>query len=397
VVPPPWTSSEETLAPWLASHRDEVVVATKVRFRVSDPGGEGFPPNRIRKACDASLRRMGVNEIDLYQVNAPDPDVPLEDTLEALDELVRAGKVRAIGCSNFPAYLLAWAVAIQDREGWSPFISLQPQYSLVERSIELGLLPFCRAAGLGVLPWGPLGAGFLTGRYRPGHAPPGGGRMADAGDDWEEAPHRRGVERDYRVVAEASAIADSHGATIAEVALAWLLGTEGITASIIGPRTLEQLDGLLGATELTLSAAERARLEAHAPPPEAYPQRMPREQAGIDDPTELRRRGARRRRLAERRSRSSSPSSRERNARRRGRWSRARAKPDRCDRGGPRPRVRREPLGRRSHNADTPLRRSGSGRGDPRAARTPRRTSGRPRRMTAQLPGPAAAQIRSAY
>jgi aryl-alcohol dehydrogenase-like predicted oxidoreductase len=160
VVPPPWTSSEETLAPWLASHRDEVVVATKVRFRVSDPGGEGFPPNRIRKACDASLRRMGVNEIDLYQVNAPDPDVPLEDTLEALDELVRAGKVRAIGCSNFPAYLLAWAVAIQDREGWSPFISLQPQYSLVERSIELGLLPFCRAAGLGVLPWGRWAPAF---------------------------------------------------------------------------------------------------------------------------------------------------------------------------------------------------------------------------------------------
>ena len=101
--------------------------------------------------------------IDLYQVHAPDPAVPLEETLEALDGLVQAGKVRALGASNYPAWLLAWAVALQDRNGWSPFVSLQPQYSLVERSAELDLLPFTRAAGLGVLPWGPLGAGFLTG------------------------------------------------------------------------------------------------------------------------------------------------------------------------------------------------------------------------------------------
>jgi aryl-alcohol dehydrogenase-like predicted oxidoreductase len=281
--------SEETLAPWLAAHRDEVIVATKVRYGVSDPGGAGLSPERIRRACDASLRRLGVDVIDLYQLHAPDPDVPIEDTLEALDGLVRAGKVRALGCSNFPAYLLAWAVAIQDREGWSPFISFQPQYSLVERSIELEALPFCRAAGLGVLPWGPLGAGFLTGKYRPGQDPPAGSRMADAGDDFEDARHRRATERNFRVVAEASAIADARGATIAQVALAWLLGTEGITAPIVGPRTFEQLEDVLGATELTLDADERARLEAHAPPPEIYPQRMLREQSGITDPAELRR------------------------------------------------------------------------------------------------------------
>jgi aryl-alcohol dehydrogenase-like predicted oxidoreductase len=281
--------SEETLAPWLATRRRRVVVSTKVRFPVSDPGGEGLAPDRIRKACDASLRRLGIDEIDLYSVNAPDPDVPLEDTLEALDGLVRAGKVRALGCSNFPAYLLAWAVAIQDREGWSPFVALQPQYSLVERSIELELLPFCRAAGLGVLPWGPLGAGFLTGRYRRGQPPPAGSRMAVAGADWEEAPHRRAVDRNHRVVAEAEAIAAARGATSAEVALAWLLGTEGVTAPIVGPRTVAQLAGLLNATELTLTAGERARLEAHAPPPDVHPQRMLREQAGIGDPAELRR------------------------------------------------------------------------------------------------------------
>lgn len=250
--------SEETLAPWLASRRDEVVVATKVRFPVSDPGGEGLAPERIRRACDASLRRLGVEEIDLYLVNAPDPDVPLEDTLEALDGLVRAGKVRALGCSNFPAYLLAWAVAMQDREGWSPFVCLQPQYSLVERSIELELLPFCRAAGLGVLPWGPLGAGFLTGRYHPGQAPPAGSRMADAGEDWEEAPDRRAVERNFRVVDEASAIAEAHGATVAQVALAWLLGTSGVTAPILGPRTLEQLDGLSASPSRPRPASARS-------------------------------------------------------------------------------------------------------------------------------------------
>ena len=166
------------------------MLATKVRFGVTDPGGSGLAPERIAAACDASLRRLGVDVIDLYQVHAPDPTVPLEETLEALDGLVRAGKVRAVGASNFPAWLLAWAVAAQDRNGWAPFVSLQAQYSLVERSVEIEALPFCRAAGLGVLPWGPLGAGFLTGRYQRDAAMPDGSRMATAGDDLEEAPAR---------------------------------------------------------------------------------------------------------------------------------------------------------------------------------------------------------------
>src|SRR5438045_3233818 len=209
-------TSERTLAPWLARHRDEVVVATKVRMPVSDPGGSGLAPDRIRAACDASLARLGVDEIDLYQVHAPDPDVPLEETLEALDGLVRAGKVRALGASNYPAWLLAWAVALQDRHGWSPFVSLQPQYSLVERSIETEILPFCRAAGLGVLPWGPLGAGFLTGRYSRDAAPPAGTRIGDASDDLEEAIDRRGTEANFRAVDEARAVADELGANVAQ-------------------------------------------------------------------------------------------------------------------------------------------------------------------------------------
>ena len=275
--------SEEVLAPWLAQHRDEVILATKLRFPVSDPGGAGLAPDRVVKACDASLRRMGVDVIDLYQVHAPDPDVPLEESLEALDGLVRAGKVRALGVSNFPAWLLAWAVALQDRHGWAPFVSMQPQYSLVERSIEVEILPFCRAAGLGVLPWGPLGAGFLSGKYRRGEAAPGGSRIADATDDLEEAYDRRAVERNFAVVDAAEAIAGDHGATVPQVALAWLLGVPGVTAPIIGPRTFAQLEDNLGADGLQLSEEERARLEAPAGPPETYPQRMLHEQSGMDE------------------------------------------------------------------------------------------------------------------
>jgi aryl-alcohol dehydrogenase-like predicted oxidoreductase len=274
--------SERVLAPWLAEHRDQVVVATKVRFACSDPGGQGLAPDRIRAACDASLRRLGIDTIDLYQVHAPDPTVPLEDSLQALDGLVRAGKVRALGASNFPAWLLAWAVALQDREGWSPFVSLQPQYSLVERTAEIDLLPFCRAAGLGVLPWGPLGAGFLTGRYTRDSLDPSG-RISAAADVLEEAKERRAVERNFQVVDAASAIAAEHGVPVARVAIAWLLGTPGVTAPIIGPRTLSHLVDLLGADELTLTAAERAALEQPAPPPPTAPHRMLDEQIGLGD------------------------------------------------------------------------------------------------------------------
>jgi aryl-alcohol dehydrogenase-like predicted oxidoreductase len=274
--------SERTLAPWLARRRDDVVLATKVRFPVSDPGGQGLAPDRIRAACDASLTRMGVDVIDLYQVHAPDTEVALEETLEALDGLVRAGKVRALGASNYPAWLLSWAVALQDRNGWSPFVSLQPQYSLVERSIEVELLPFCRAAGLGVIPWGPLGAGFLSGRYRPGGDLPEGSRIADAADDVEEAIHRRGTERNFAAVQEAEAVAAETGATVPQVAIAWLLAQPGVTAPIIGPRTPEQLDDLLPAAQLALSDEQLQRLSRHTEPPASYPTRMNVEQNGID-------------------------------------------------------------------------------------------------------------------
>ena len=273
-------AAERVLGSWLPRRRDEVIVTTKVRFPVSDPGGEGLAPERVRSACDASLRRMGIDEIDLYQVHAPDPAVALEETLEALDGLVRAGKVRALGLSNFPAWLLAWAVRTQDCEGWAPFVALQAQYSLVERSAELDLLPCCRTLGLGMLPWGPLGGGFFTGRLRRGSAPEAGSRLAEAPADTEEALHRRATERNFDAVDEAQSVAAECGATVPQVAIAWLLHQPGVTAPVLGPRTLDQLEDLLPAAELELSPEQLHRLGAHTRPPELYPHRMLAEQLG---------------------------------------------------------------------------------------------------------------------
>jgi aryl-alcohol dehydrogenase-like predicted oxidoreductase len=275
-------AAESVLGQWLSRRRDDVIVTTKVRFPVSDPGGQGLSPERIRAACEASLRRLGVDTIDLYQVHAPDPEVPLEATLEALDGLVAAGKVRALGVSNFPAWMLAWAVRTQDYEGWAPFVVLQAQYSLVERSAEIDLLPFTRAAGIGLMPWGPLGGGFLTGHVRRGQAPVAGSRLRDAPEEVEDALHRRATEPNFRVADTAHDIAGECGATVPQIAVAWLLHQRGVTSPVIGPRTAEQLEELLPATSVRLSDEQLVRLGSHTAPPPTYPQRMLAEQNGID-------------------------------------------------------------------------------------------------------------------
>jgi aryl-alcohol dehydrogenase-like predicted oxidoreductase len=232
---------------------------------------------------------MGIDVIDLYQIHAPDPGVPLEETLEALDGLVRAGKVRALGLSNFPAWLLAWALRTQDCEGWAPFVALQAQYSLVERSLELELLPFTRSAGLGVMPWGPLGGGFFTGRHARGTTAAEGSRMAEAPDEVEEALHRRATEPNFRAVDAAQAVAEQCGATVPQVAIAWLLHQRGVTSPVVGPRTSAQLEDLLPAATLELTDEQLRRLGAHTAPPGTYPQRMLAEQNGIDVEQPLRR------------------------------------------------------------------------------------------------------------
>ena len=283
-------AAESILRPWLARRRGDVIVTTKVRFAVSEPGGAGLSPDRIRAACDASLRRMDIDTIDLYQLHAPDPAVPLEDTLEALDGLIAAGKVRALGVSNFPAWLLAWAVRTQDCEGWEAFVGLQAQYSLVERSAEVELLPFTRSAGIGLMPWGPLGGGFLTGRLERGQAPEPGSRLANAADEVEETLHRRATERNFRAADAARALAEERGASVPQIAIAWLLHQRGVTSTVLGPRTAEQLDDLLPAAELRLDEDQLERLGRHTPPPPMYPQRMLSEQNRIDVEQSLRRR-----------------------------------------------------------------------------------------------------------
>jgi aryl-alcohol dehydrogenase-like predicted oxidoreductase len=275
-------AAESVLGQWLSRRRDDVIVTTKVRFPVSDPGGQGLSPDRIRDACEASLRRLGIDTIDLYQVHAPDPDVPLEATLEALDGLVAAGKVRALGVSNFPAWMLAWALRTQDYEGWAPFEALQAQYSLVERSAELDLLPFTRAAGIGLMPWGPLGGGFLTGHLQRGEAPVTGSRLHDAPEVVEEALHRRATEPNFRVADTAHDVARECGSTVPQIAIAWLLHQRGVTSPVIGPRTAEQLQDLLPAVFVGLSDEQLVRLGSHTEPPPTYPQRMLAEQNGID-------------------------------------------------------------------------------------------------------------------
>jgi aryl-alcohol dehydrogenase-like predicted oxidoreductase len=283
-------AAESVLGQWLSRRRDEVIVTTKVRFPVSDPGGQGLSPDRIRAACEASLRRLGIDTIDLYQVHAPDPDVPLEATLEALDGLVAAGKVRALGVSNFPAWMLAWAVRTQDYEGWAPFVALQAQYSLVERSAEIDLLPFTRAAGIALMPWGPLGGGFLTGHLQRGRAPVAGSRLRDASEEVEEALHRRATEPNFRVADSASDVAGECSATVPQIAIAWLLHQRGVTSPVIGPRTAEQLEELLPAVSVRLSDEQLVRLGSHTAPPPTYPQRMLAEQNGIDVERPLERR-----------------------------------------------------------------------------------------------------------
>src|SRR6185437_728314 len=200
----------------------------------------------------ASLRRLGIDAIDLYEIHGPDPRVPLDEVLQALDQLVTAGKVRAVGVSNFPAWLLAWALRTQDAEGWAPFVALQAQYSLVERSAELDLLPLARSAGIPLTPWGPLGGGFLTGRHTRESTPEPGSRLAEAPHSAEEAAHRRATERNHRLVDELGSIAGELDATIPQVAVAWLLHQPGVASPIIGPRTFEQLRQILPADDLPL-------------------------------------------------------------------------------------------------------------------------------------------------
>lgn len=248
--------SEEILGKSLKGKRHEVVLATKVRFPTGPgPNDWGLSRRHILASVEQSLKRLGTDWIDLYQVHLWDQFTPLQETLETLDNLVGRGLVRYIGCSNYTAWQLAKALWVSDSRGFSRFECLQPQYSLVCRDIEREILPLCRAEGVGVIAWRPLGSGFLAGKYRRGAQPPEGTRLAAWKDTW----NRIATERNFDLLDEIARIGKARGKTIGQVALAWVVAQPGVTSAIMGARTVEQLRENLGAVGWQL---DREALEA---------------------------------------------------------------------------------------------------------------------------------------
>jgi aryl-alcohol dehydrogenase-like predicted oxidoreductase len=256
--------------------REAVVVATKVRGPMSeaaakmtgDVNNSGLSRQHIMAACDASLRRLGVEHIDLYQVHGWDVQAPMDETLRALEDLVRQGKVLYPGCSNWAGRQLMKAICLAEASGWDHFVSLQAYYSLVARDLEHELLPLAREEGLAVLPWSPLSGGFLTGKYRRDkNAPPDARR---ASFDFPPIDQARG----YDAVEQLERVAQETGASIARAALAWLLAQPGITSVIIGANKESQLEDNLKAAELKLTEDQVAQLSATTQPPKLYPQWM---------------------------------------------------------------------------------------------------------------------------
>ncbi|MGQ9888014.1 MAG: aldo/keto reductase [Aggregatilineales bacterium] len=250
--------SEEIIGRWLKTKpRHQVIIATKVRGRMWDgPTGEGLSRHHIMQAVEDSLRRLQTDYIDLYQTHSPDDDTPLEETLSALDALVRAGKVRYIGASNYPAWLLTKALWISDVRRLACYDCLQPHYSMFNRAeFERELAALCRDQGIGVIPYSPLAAGFLTGKYTRENRQPDSTRA-------ESRLIKRLVSDDkaFVVLDEVKRIADAQGVPMAHVALAWQLAQDVITSPIIGARTVSQLQELVGAVDLKLSAEEIAAL-----------------------------------------------------------------------------------------------------------------------------------------
>src|SRR5215203_7392434 len=275
--------SEEITGRALEGVRDDVVLATKVRFPMGEgPNDVGLSRKHIMQGCEDSLRRLGTDYIDLYQVHCWDAATPLEETISALTDLVRSGKVRYIGVSNFTGWQLMRSLAVSERDGLEKFVCLQPQYSLVERNIEREILPVCVEEGLGVIPWSPLGGGFLSGKYRRGEEPPEDSRIAGAPDEFEEAWTKRSVERNWRTLDVVGEISEETGKSYAQISLNWLLRQEGVTAPIIGARRMEQLEDNLGAAGWELSEEQVARLSKASAIEDVYPYRFIREMQRVE-------------------------------------------------------------------------------------------------------------------
>ncbi len=252
--------SERIIGRWFekTGRRDDVVLATKFRFTMgAGPNRSGGARYRIVKTVEDSLRRLETDRIDLYQMHMQDVTVPIEETLRALDDLVRAGKVLYIGCSNFAAYRLTDSLWTSKLQGLERFVSAQMQYSLLTRDIEREHVPLCQEHGLGILPWSPLAAGFLTGKYRKDQPPPEGARL----EKWKDRWSRFDNDRNWAILEALDAVVAQTEATHSQVALAWLLHKPVVSSVIFGARNAEQLDGNLKAADLKLSDEQVAALD----------------------------------------------------------------------------------------------------------------------------------------
>ncbi len=255
--------SEEVVGRWLKyQHRDHFVLATKCRMKVGvGANDEGLSRRHIIAACDTSLKRLKTDYIDLYQTHSPDPETPIDETLRALDDLVRSGKVRYIGCSNYPAWRLALALGESERRGIARYDCLQPRYNLLHREIETELLPLCRDQGVGVIVYNPLAGGFLSGKYRP-EEPPSPGTRFTLGASGELYRERYWQASLFEAVATLKGFFDERATSLTKASVAWVLAQPGITAAIVGASRPDQLEETIAATETRLDDEELAACDA---------------------------------------------------------------------------------------------------------------------------------------
>lgn len=267
--------SEEITGEWLQTQpRDSIILATKVRFgSVGHANAEGLSRHYIMAEVERSLKRLDTDYIDLYYAHMWDNQTPIEETLRAFDDLISQGKVRYIGLSNFKAWQVMKAMSVSEKNGYARFVGAQYQYSLITRDIEYEYLDLFEAEGLGLLPWGPLAGGFLSGKYSKGDRPTVG-RISETPEHDEEAWHRRNVARNWDILDAVSDVAEKHSKSIPQVALKWLLQRPTVCSVILGVRTKGQLEDNFGAIGWELDADDMAALDAASTMPEMYPYRM---------------------------------------------------------------------------------------------------------------------------
>lgn len=258
--------SEEMLGKIVAGRRDDLVIATKAGWRTGQPlNRSGLSAAHLHWSIDHSLKRLGTDYVDVFIAHRDDRNTPIEETLQALDQIVRAGKARYLGVSNWPAWKVAAAIELQRANGWAPFTHAQMLYSLMHRDIEEEFLPMARRYGLGITPWSPLGGGFLTGKYTRENA----GGAADRLASHDDIPLDK--EMGFRLIDVMRGIAEGHGVSIAQIALAWLLTKDQVSSILLGATRMHQLDDNLAAVNVRLSADEIAAMEALSAPRRGYP------------------------------------------------------------------------------------------------------------------------------